>query len=40
MQRDKEHIRAFQGLFNAAVAGAVAWAAFAAILAILWGVML
>jgi hypothetical protein len=38
-QRSPEHVRAMSGFLNAAVAGAILWAVFGGLLAILWGVM-
>ena len=40
LQRQQQHVRAFEGFINAAIAGALVWALVGMVFVILWGVML
>jgi hypothetical protein len=40
LQRQQQHVQAFEGFVNAALAGALVWALVAVLFVCLWGVML
>jgi hypothetical protein len=40
LQRHQQHVRAFEGFINAAIAGALMWALVGMVFVCLWGVML